>query len=91
MTIPSMALLGVGEAFGETVEDLLGVGVFAFEGGDGFFLGGVGEGLAVFDAADASLRIPGKKEVRTRKKTLREISPIIEMVSNSHVTIQRNL
>ena len=55
MTIPSMALLGVGEAFGETVEDLLGVGVFAFEGGDGFFLVGGGPRIELLES------LPGSK------------------------------
>lgn len=91
MTTPSITLLGVGEAFGETVEDLLGVGVFAFEGGEVFFFVGVGDGFAVFEAAEALLIIPGNREDRTIKKTLREICPIIEMVSNPYVATLRNL
>jgi hypothetical protein len=36
MTIPSVTLLEDGDAFGEAVGDLLGVGFFAFGVGEGF-------------------------------------------------------
>ena len=48
-----MTLLGDGDAFGETVGDLLGVGFFAVGVGEGFFFFGVGDRLVVFVAPTA--------------------------------------
>ncbi len=84
MTIPSVTLLGVGEGFGVTVGALLGVGFFAVGDGVGFFFFGVGVGLIVFEAPTASCAIPGRRATVTNKKTLREICPICEMVSNQN-------
>ncbi len=86
-----MTLLGDGEALAETVGDLLGVGVFGLEEGEGFFLVGVGDGLVVFVAPTASLDIPGTKVARTNKKTLREIWPMNKMVSNQNLAKQRKV
>jgi hypothetical protein len=83
MTMPSVILLGDGEGVG----DLLGVGFFVVGVGEGFFFLGVGVGLVVFVAATASLAIPGNRDARTTMKTLREIWPISEMVSNQNFTV----
>jgi hypothetical protein len=91
MTTPSVTLLDVGDAFGEAVGDLLGVGVFVLEGVEGFLFFGVGVGLIVFDASAASLAIAGNTVARTKKKILREIWPINRMVSNQIFTISRKL
>ena len=91
MTIPSVTLLGDGDAFGEAVGDLLGVGFFTVGVGEGFFFFGVEVGLVVFDAPAASVPIPGNSAARTTRKILREIGAITEMVSNQNFTISRVL
>ena len=93
MTIPSVTLLDDGDAFGEAVGDLLGVGFFVLEGVEGFFFFGVGVGvgLVVFEASAASLAIAGNIVARNKKKILREICPINAMVSNQFFRTSRNL
>ena len=91
MKTPSVTLLGDGDAFGETVGDLLGVGFFTVGVGEGFFFIGVGVGLVVFDAPAASVPIPGNSAARTTRKILRENGAITEMVSNQNFTISRVL
>jgi len=91
MKTPSVTLLGDGDAFGETVGDLLEVGFFTVGVGEGFFFFGVGVGVVVFDAPAASLTIPGNRAARTTRKILREIEAITEMVSNQNFTISRVL
>jgi hypothetical protein len=78
-------LLGDGVAFGETVGDLLGVGVLGLEVGEGFFVLGVGDGLEVFVAPAASFIIPGNNVPRATKKTLREICPMKEIVAKQNL------
>ena len=84
-------MLADGDAFGETVADLLGVGFFAEGVGEGFFFFGLGDGVAVFAASAASLAIPGNRAARTTMKTLREICPINEMVANHNFMPSRKL
>ena len=91
MTTPSVTLLADGDALGETVGDLLGVGFFAFGVGEGFFFFGLGVGVVVFAASAASLAIPGNRAARTTIKTLREICPIHEMVANQIFMPSRKL